>query len=209
MRPHRSARLVALLAVCLTAGCFSAHKKTDDLPVLPEVRINSDELYTLSFPDLIDVAFLDWPDVTAAVRIGTDGCVAVGNLSRVRVEGLTTAEATRAIADRAEVSPHRVRVRVVEYHSRQVLLFGPVKGEPRVIDYRGPETVVALLTRTGGLTPDAAPGEVHVVRAHLGEGVPAEVLRVDLAAIRDRNDQRTNIHIQPLDEVYVGEAARS
>src|SRR5262245_45686809 len=208
MRPLRCARWFAMLAVLLPAGCFCAHKKADDSPIVPEVPINAAELYTLAFPDAIAVFFLDWPDVAATVRIGSDGCVGVGNVSRVRVEGLTVAEAARAIADRAEVSPHHVHVQVVEFNSRQVILYGQVNGEPRVIDYRGPGTVVALPARAGGLTADAAQDEVHVVRAHLGEGVPAEVLRVDLAAIRDKNDQRTNINVQPLDEVYVGEAAR-
>ena len=209
MRPLRFARWVALLAVFLPAGCFLAHKKTDDLPIPPEVPINPAELYTLSSPDVIKVAFLNWPDATAVVKIGSDGCVKVGNLSMIRVEGLTAHDAARAVAERAEVSPQRVRVHVVEYNSRQVLLYGQVNGEPRVIDYRGPETVTDLLARAGGLSADAAPGEIHVVRAHLGDGVPAEVLRVDLAAIREKNDGRTNIHVQPLDEVYVGEAAQS
>jgi protein involved in polysaccharide export with SLBB domain len=209
MRPLRLARWVAFLALLLPAGCLTAHKRIDELPIPPETPINPADLYTLACPDVIEVIFLDWPDVTAKVKIGTDGCVRVGNLTPLRAEGLTAADAARAIAERTEIAPNRVRVNVSEYNSRQVLLYGQVNGEPRVIDYRGPETVIDLLARAGGLAADAAPNEVHVVRAHLGEGVPAEVLRVDLAAIRDRHDGRTNIHVQPLDEVYVGEATRS
>src|SRR5262245_45024781 len=137
MRPPRFVRSVALLAIVLSAGCCSVDKKTDDFTIPSEVAVNPAAIYTLAFPDAIEVAFLDWPDVTATVKIGSDGCVAVGNLSRIRVDGLTAAEASRAVAERAEVSPQRVRVRVVEYNSRQVLLYGQVYGEPRMIDYRG------------------------------------------------------------------------
>jgi protein involved in polysaccharide export with SLBB domain len=84
-----------------------------------------------------------------------------------------------------------------------------VQGEPRVVDYRGPETVVELLRRIGGLSPDASPSEVHVVRAQVSDGIPAEVLHVDLVAILERKDERTNIRVQPLDEIYVGEMIRS
>src|SRR5438876_110594 len=72
-----------------------------------------------------------------------------------------------------------------------------------------PETVVDLLKRTGGLSPSAAPEEIYIVRAQLGEGIPAEVLTVDLDAIVRKNDQRTNVRVQPLDEIYVGEQPRS
>ncbi len=193
----------------LSAGCLSVHKKRNELPLPPEIPINPAQMYTLACPDVIEIVFLDAPELSQSVKLRSDGCVTLGNLAPIPIEGLTVPEAARAIAEQVQISPRRLRVHVAEYNSRQVLLYGQVHGEPRVIDYRGPETVVELLTRAGGLSGDAAPGEVHVVRAHLGEGIPAEVLHVNLAAIREKNDERANIRIQPLDEVYVGEAARS
>ena len=62
-----------------------------------------------------------------------------------------------------------------------------------------------LLRRTGALTPDSSWNEIHLVRSHLAEGAPAEVVRIDLDAILKRQDNRTNVRVQPLDEIYIGE----
>ncbi|MFL5341948.1 MAG: polysaccharide biosynthesis/export family protein [Gemmataceae bacterium] len=208
----RIARLMCwsvVAAALLMAGCLSARKRPEPPPPPPDRPINAAEVYTLACPDLIEVIFLDWPELSRTTRIAADGMADLGNLGRVRVEGDTIAEAARRIADRAEVPPRRLRVQVVEYNSRQILVYGQVNGEPRVVDYRGPETVAELLRRVGGLTPDASPSEVHIVRAQLGEGIPAEVLQVDLVAILEKKDERTNIRVAPLDEIYIGEMARS
>jgi protein involved in polysaccharide export with SLBB domain len=209
MRLPRFVRAIAFFATLAQAGCFSTSKKPASFPLPPETPIASADLYTLACPDVIEVIFRDRPEEAQSVKIATDGCITIGNLQNLRLEGLTVAEAARAIAERSGVSPARIRVQVVEYNSREILLYGEVSGEPRVIDYRGPETVVELLDRAGGLSADADSHEIHVVRAHLSEGMRAEVLRVDLDAIRKHNDMRTNIRVQPLDAIYAGEADRS
>jgi len=199
----------AVLALFLLAGCLSSSKH-DDLPAPPpDVSIDAAAVYTIGCPDVIAIAFLDWPEVSHSARVGADGCINVGNLGKIRIEGLTAAEAAAAIAERAELSARRLRVAVIEFNSRQVLVYGAIRGEPRVVDYHGPETVVELLERIGGLAPDAAPSEIHVVRAQVGEGVPAEVLPVDLEAILEKRDERTNVRVRPLDAIYVGELPRT
>jgi protein involved in polysaccharide export with SLBB domain len=209
MRFLRFVRAIAFFATLAQAGCLSTSKKPPTLPLPPETPFSSADAYTLACPDVIEVIFRDRPEEAQSVKIVADGCITIGNLQNLRLEGLTEAETARAIAERSGVSPSRIRVQVVEYNSREILLYGEVKGEPRVIDYRGRETVVELLDRAGGLSADANSHEVHVVRAHVSEGIPAEVLRVDLDAIRKQNDMRTNIRVQPLDAIYAGEADRS
>jgi protein involved in polysaccharide export with SLBB domain len=197
-------------AVLLLSGCLSRQHRDHAPPPPPHERpLNAADYYTLACPDLIEVIFLDWPESSRTARIAADGTADLGKLGRIRVEGDMLAEAARRIADRAELAPRRVRVQVVEYNSRQVLVNGQVNGEPRIVDYRGPETVVELLRRIGGIAPGAAPAEIHVLRAPLSEGIPAEVLQVDLVAILEQKDDRTNIRVQPLDEIYVGELPRS
>jgi protein involved in polysaccharide export with SLBB domain len=205
----RRLRAAVLAAAVLCSGCLSAHKKHDGPPAPPDKLIVPSEVYTLACPDVIEVIFTDRPDLGQIVRVNPDGCVRLVHVGPVPVEGLTVADAAAQIAERVELPPHKVLVQVVEYGSRQVFLFGQVHGGTRIVDYHGPETVVDLLRRTGGLSPDAAPEEIYVVRALLGEGIPAEVLTVDLDAILRKNDQRTNIRVQPLDEIYVGEKPRS
>jgi protein involved in polysaccharide export with SLBB domain len=205
---HRLCRPLPL-AVALLSGCFCSGKRDDLPPPPPDQPINAAAVYSLGCPDLIEVTFVDWPDVSHAARIGADGCIPVGTLGRIRVEGGTAAEAAAAIAQRAQIPARKVRVRVVEYNSRHVLVYSAANGEPRLVDYRGPETVIELLERISGLGMDGAAGEIHVVRAQLGEGIPAEVLPVDLEAILEKHDTRANIRVQPLDSIYIGELPRS
>jgi protein involved in polysaccharide export with SLBB domain len=96
-------------------------------------------------------------------------------------------------------------VRVAGYNSRQIYLLGEVPGLPRSVPYRGPETVLDLLQRAGGVTPGAALDDIRVVRSHVADGRPPEVFQVDLHAILVKHDQQTNITLEPFDQVHVGE----
>ena len=44
-----------------------------------------------------------------------------------------------------------------------------------------------------------------MVRTHVEDGQRPEIFHVDLPAIVDKKDERTNIRILPNDQVYVGE----
>ena len=111
-----------------------------------------------------------------------------------------------AIGKETGVEPASVRVRVLEFRSQYLLIFGEVAGGQRSISYRGQETVVDLLQRVGGISPGAAPDDVYVVRPHLGDNRRPEIFRVDLNAIILKQDQRTNLRILPFDQIYVGES---
>jgi len=65
------------------------------------------------------------------------------------------------------------------------------------------------LRRAGGITAGAAPEEVYVVRSRVSEGERPEIIRVDLRAILFNHDEKTNITVLPLDQVFVGETRRS
>jgi protein involved in polysaccharide export with SLBB domain len=202
----RSMRWGVLAGAMLLSGCVSLHKHTEPPPAIAEPPLDPAEAYTLACPDVIWVGLAGYPGMAA--RVDVDGCIRLGWLEPIHVEGETSAEASAHIADAAGMPRQNVLVQVMQFNSRQIFLFGQVQGGPRVVAYRGPERVVDVLQRMGGLSAAAATNEIYVVRAQLGEGIPAEVLTVDLEAIRHR-DERSNIRVQPLDEIYVGEIARS
>jgi hypothetical protein len=66
-----------------------------------------------------------------------------------------------------------------------------------------------MLQRVGGITSGAAPTNIQVVRAHVADGKPPDVFQVDLEAILEKNDQETNVKLQPFDQVYVGQSRTS
>lgn len=198
-----------LLTILGGGGCFSLKKATNALPFSSDIPIDPAEVYTLACPDVIQIFGVAPPAQPVVARIGPNGGVELPGLGAIRVEGLTVGEAAAEIARQARLPADSIRVRVLEYASRQLFLYGQTESGPAAIDYRGPERVVDVLRRAGGLSPDAALNEIYVLRAQVSEGIPAEVLTVDLEAILRHNDHSTNVRVQPLDEIYVGEKPRS
>ncbi len=90
-----------------------------------------------------------------------------------------------------------------------IYLYGEVMGLQRAVPYQGHETVVDLLKRTGGITPEAAPSEVYVVRTHVTDIKRPEIFHVDLRAITLEHDERTNVRLEPFDQVHVGATKRA
>jgi protein involved in polysaccharide export with SLBB domain len=160
--------------------------------------------YQMHCPDLIDVQAATAPHYSGPRRIEADGCISLGDGSRVRLDGLTPPQGAAVIIRHAGLPPGSVQVRVTEFNSELIYLHGEVTGQQRVLPYRGPETVLDLLQRAGGLTPGAAPTDLQVIRSHIAEGKTPEIFHIDLEAILLRKDQHSNITLEPFDQVYVG-----
>jgi protein involved in polysaccharide export with SLBB domain len=171
---------------------------------LTEREVGVAENYVVGCPDVLAIAIDGLPDFSRRLRVEPDGAVNLGPLGRPRVEGHSVSDMAAMIARQAGVAPERVTVRVAEFNSKELYLFGEVSGLQRSVPYRGQETVLDLLQRAGGITPGAAPEEVYVVRPHVFEGSRPEVFRVDLRAIVMKHDTRTNIRLEPFDHIHVG-----
>jgi protein involved in polysaccharide export with SLBB domain len=167
------------------------------------------EQYQIRCPDVLQVRFFGRPEISDNYKVGLTGCIELGDYGPVRVEGRALPEAARLIAEETGVSVDDVGVRVAEYRSQYLLLFGEVIGWQRSVPYQGPETVLDLLQRVGGITHGAEPQKVYVVRAHVGDTQRPEVLHVDLRAIVVKKDDRTNIRLVPFDQIYVGETRQA
>jgi polysaccharide biosynthesis/export protein len=161
--------------------------------------------YLVYCPDILELKVDSRPDFSGRRPIGPDGRIDLGPLGRMRIEGLSVSEIASEIADLLDLPPTEIHLRVAEYQSQRIYLFGQVVGFQRAVPYQGPEPVGDLLRRIGGITPGAATGSIYVVRPGLMEGRQPEVFHVDLQAILLRNDQRTNVRLQPFDQVFVGE----
>ena len=125
------------------------------------------------------------------------------------MEGQTPEEVAATLAAAARVPPEAVHVRVAAFNSQQVYLFGEVIGLHRAVPYQGPETVLDLLQRVGGITPAAAPSDVYVIRSHVADGHDPEMFHIDLHAITANKDDSTNVRLQPFDQVYVGQSRQA
>lgn len=204
----RGWRILTLWLV-LSAGCASAGPHLDRDLQANKPRMEPDPqvaaCYAVGFPDVLEIRVAGRPELSGLKDVGADGRIDLGDLGRLRVDGKTTSEVADCVARVAGVAAGRVRVGVAEYRSRQVFLFGQVFGLQRAVAYQGPETVLAVLQRAGGVRPGAAAEDVALLRPRVGDGKPPEIFQIDLQAIATGGDQSTNLRVEPGDQIYVGE----
>jgi len=201
------------VVLCLLAGCAHTEPHVDQAVKADRGGSQRNqgvaERYLVHCPDVLAVSIDGRPDLGGSAAVSADGRLNLENLGRPRVEERTTTEVTNGLAAALQAPPDSVHVRVAEFKSQQVYLFGEVIGLPRAVPYQGPETVLDLLQRVGGITPGASAGDIHVIRSHVAEGRDPEVFHIDMQAITQQMDQRTNVRLQPFDQVYVGQTRRA
>jgi protein involved in polysaccharide export with SLBB domain len=208
-----SAALLALLPLLLSApGCAKDRASVGKNLRAQENALFHGEIadrYRLGCPDIVELSVPSRPELNGRYQVQPEGRIELENYGKLRVEGKTPLEAAKLVAEETGVDQEKVEVRVAEYRSQHLLLFGEVIGWQRSVSYRGPETVLDLLRRVGGITPGAEPKDVYVLRPHLGDNQRPEAFHVDLHAIVLKHDHKTNIRLQPFDQVYVGETRKA
>src|SRR5262249_44742231 len=102
-----------------------------------------------------------------------------------------------------------VRIRVAEYNSQSIYVFGTPEKAQQVIPYRGPEMILDLLQRVGMADKGATLGDIQIVRAHVADGKPPEVFRIDLQAVLIRHDLQSNIRLEPFARIYIEQSRGS
>ncbi len=203
----------ALSACALLSGC-AVHRAAVEKHLMADAHTANRsagvvEHYLVGCPDALGIVVAGRPDLSRTCRVGPDGRIDLGDDLQPRVEGKTAVEIAPIIADELDLAADDVGVRIAEYNSQHLILIGQVIGWQRTVPYQGQETVLDVLQRVGGITPGAAPDDVYVVRAHVADGRRPEVFHVDLAAIVMKQDQSTNLRVQPFDQIYVGETRQA
>jgi protein involved in polysaccharide export with SLBB domain len=201
----------AAIGLILCAGCLNPAPRIRSALKDPPSAAPAETVaaYTLSCPDVIDISFANWPNLSGRYTIDPDGTITIANVVRIRVDGQTAASAESRLANVLGVPARHIAITMAEYRSRLIFLFGPGSGAERAVAYQGAESVVDLLRRTGGLSSQAKLDEVFVLRPQVAAGRRPELFNVDLEAILIKGDESSNIVVQPYDHVYVGTTRRS
>jgi len=209
----RSIWWAGLLTLLLLSGCLSNREQIEQALIAyrppPAHLYQVASKYRARCPDLLQVEITGLPQHSGSQRIRPDGCIDLGEAGRPQVDGQTIPEIVRTVAESVGVAPEQVHVCVAEHNSQYLYVFGQVAGSQRAVPYQGPETVLDLLHRLGGLEHGAAVGDITVIRPHVAEGKTPEVFHIDLAAIILRKDPETNILLQPFDQVHIGRSQRA
>ena len=212
MQASETAILWRLAPACalwagLAGGCVSTQPAVDQAMKAGQAAVTAPAQvashYEVACPDLLEI---NLHGKTLWREVRTDGRVDLGALGQPRVEGQTVPAIAAGLAG---LPASQVQVRVAEYRSRKVYIFGQVNGQQRAVDYRGPETIVDLLQRAGSITAGAEPDQVTVVRSHVAGGGRPEVFTVALRDIVMKHDPRTNLRIEPADQVHIGETRQA
>ena len=200
------------LVLFLLSGC--AHIPGLDRALLADRtpaahRSDLTSRYVVHCPDVLSFQIDNKPEWHGERAIGSDGRVWLDAETTLRVDGQTVPEITQEAARYLHLAPESVQIRVAGFNSQQLYLLGEVNGLQQVVPYQGPETIVDLLQRVGGLTGGAAPRDIQVVRAHVADGKTPETFRVDLADIILRHNQESNLTLEPFDKIYIGQTPQS
>ena len=213
-------RFTALLWLCvasfLLTGCTARQSRrqlAEQLATGAEAPFSREQVpeqsYRIAFGDVVEIVVPGMPECSGVFPITVEGRVEIKALGNPRVDGDSLRALSRRIGDLCDLRPGEVRCRVVEYRSRFVYVYGPVNGPERAVAYRGPENVVSLLRRIGGVQPGAKLDEVHVIRSNMVSGKPPELFDVDLEAILIRGEPESTVVLQPFDTIYIGELRRA
>ncbi len=208
-----AAALPVALAVAL-AGCSDAQflRHACPQPADPKAAAEApapSAAYQVGCPDVLEVAFLDRPEWDALAVVDVDGRLPLDYPGQPHVDGLTLSQVRDQLAALAGTPPERVSVWLAAPRSAKVVVYGPIRGRARVVPYQGPEPVIDFLKRVGGLPPGSKLNQVYVVRPNVAAATRPQVFRVDVASVLIDGDQRTNVRLQPSDQVYVGETRQS
>ncbi len=162
--------------------------------------------YRISGADLLQVTVLGEKDFDRTARVGQNGNISYPLVGEVKVGGLSTSEAERAIADGLKdylVKP-QVTVFIKEYGNKKVFVFGQVFKPGAVeIPTETKMTVLEAVSQAGGFTRIAAPDRTRVIRSVNGK---SESYEIEVSAITKRGEKQKDISLEPNDIVFVPES---
>jgi len=197
------------------------------LPLLilgTSILLAADGNYRIGPGDVLHVTVYDEPDLERTVTVQENGIVRFPLVRRVKLEGLTVADAERELekllGESYLVDP-QVTITIKEYRAHLVYVLGAVK-TPGLYALTGSSTVLEILSKAGGITEDGS-RRLLVVR---GGGNPAKVKRlleaggepdrealteaglnppiiIDGARLLDEGDTSQNLTLQDGDVLYI------
>ncbi len=190
-----------VLLTWLLAACAGVPEGQNN----PPASMSKPDDYRIGVGDTISVHVWRNPELTRAIVVRPDGHISMPLMGDVEAEGMRPEDLAQEITTGLSEVIRNPEVTVVvdspvsaEFRSR-VRITGQV-GRPISIPYRQGMTVLDLVLEAGGLTPFAA-GNRAVMHRQTGEEY--ESFDLNLKAILEDGDMRTNYTIQPGDVVSV------
>ncbi len=207
-----AAAFLAMIALGLAAQDSSPAKNPVDGSAASEVQSqttttygdkNSSNALRLGTGDLVEVSVYNVPELSAKVRVSSDGNIYLPLVDYVRVGGLTADQAQALIqtrlADGGFVKNPHVSVFVQEYASQGASVLGEV-ARPGIYPVLGQQRLFDVISAAGGFTEKAGQSITVTHRDHLDKPVTVPLTR------NATDSPEGNISVYPGDTIVVRKA---
>ena len=198
---NRTSAFIVLISVL--AGCATKDLRVQEFRLsanTPDPAKPPEEFYVIGAGDSLNINVWKEPTLSGSVRVRPDGYVTLPLINEVQVVGLSTAELRKTLENKYKeyTTDPFVTVRVEGIASSEVFLVGQVN-RPGAFPLSGNETLLQLLTRSGGLGVFADRSNVRVVRRDADK---VTEFIIDYDAII-KGDLRQDILLRPGDRIIV------
>ena len=200
----RSSLLTVFIAiVALVSGCSTKDLRVQEFRVAadtPDPAKPPEEFYQIGAGDALNINVWKEPTLSGSVKVRPDGYVTLPLINEVQVSGQTTGQLRKTLEDKYKeyTTDPFVTIRVEGIASSEVFLVGQV-GKPGAFPLSGNETLLQLLTRSGGLGVFADRSNIRVVRR---DGSKVTEYVVDYDAII-KGDLKQDVLLRPGDRIIV------
>jgi polysaccharide biosynthesis/export protein len=197
--------LIAMTLVTLAlVGCSTKELRIQEFrisPDTPDPATPPEEFYVIGYGDSIAIQVWKEPTMSATVAVRPDGYVTLPLLNEIQIVGLTTGQLRKLLEQKYKefTTDPFVTISVGSIASAEVFLIGPGTGKNGAFPLRGNETVLQLLTRTGGLGIFADRSNIRIIRR---EGAKITEYTVDYDAIVN-GDLKQDILLRPGDRIVI------
>ena len=166
----------------------------------PDPAKPPEEFYQIGAGDALNINVWKEPTLSGNVKVRPDGYVTLPLINEVQVSGQTTGQLRKTLEDKYKeyTTDPFVTIRVEGIASSEVFLVGQV-GKPGAFPLSGNETLLQLLTRSGGLGVFADRSNIRVVRR---DGSKVTEYVVDYDAII-KGDLKQDVLLRPGDRIIV------
>jgi len=194
---------VFIVIVVLVSGCSTKDLRVQEFRVAadtPDPAKPPEEFYQIGAGDTLNINVWKEPTLSGTVKVRPDGYVTLPLINEVQVIGQTTGQLRKALEDKYKeyTTDPFVTIRVEGIASSEVFLVGQV-GKPGAFPLSGNETLLQLLTRSGGLGVFADRSNIRVVRR---DGSKVTEYVVDYDAII-KGDLKQDVLLRPGDRIIV------
>jgi len=153
-----------LLLTAIALSCLPATASATEWAATASMPIPSE--YILGARDIIEITVLGEESLSGEFTVTDDATLRMPELGTVSVTGLSKDQLAAHLEERLRdgyLLRPQVTVQVVEHRSQRVDVAGAVE-QPGEFFLQGPTTLLAMLSRAGGIEADKSIGEVRVRR---------------------------------------------